>query len=232
VNSVPAIRRRKFEPDPGERSAILSQASKIVSEGGLGSLTVAHVLSRTQLGTRAFYRHFDSKDALVSAMFLEMARIETRRLRRRMATARDPIGAVAAWIDGRLDLAFNGQIRSDLRKMSLEANSQMFAAPELVNPAYAEMLAPLVESLRRGRELGVFTITKPGSAALAIQGAVWATIERQWARGDHDIGETRELVQDFCLRGLGVAPKAIAAALKYSSPESRERYLEKPNGSP
>jgi AcrR family transcriptional regulator len=226
------MRRRKAEPDPGERSAILSQASKIVSEGGLGSLTVAHVLSRTQLGTRAFYRHFDSKDALVSAMFLEMARIETRRLRRRMATARDPVRAVAAWIDGRLDLAFNDQIRSDLRKMSLEANSQMFAAPELVSPAYAEMLAPLVESLERGRELGVFTITKSGDEALAIHGVLWAITERQWARDNGDIGEMRELVQSFCLRGLGVTPKAIAAALKYSSSHNRERPLEKPSGSP
>ena len=43
-----------------------------------------------------------------------------------------PAAAVVAWIDGRLDLAFNAQIRSDLRQMSLEAQTQMFAAPELV----------------------------------------------------------------------------------------------------
>ena len=38
-------------------------------------------------------------------------------------------------------------IRSDLRRMSLEAQSQMFAAPELIQPAYAEMLEPLIEQL-------------------------------------------------------------------------------------
>ena len=63
-----------------------------------------------------------------------------RRLKRKMAAAADPSEAVVAWIDGRLDLAFNDRIRSDLRQMSLEAQSQMFAAPELVGDAYAEIL--------------------------------------------------------------------------------------------
>ena len=90
------------------------------------------MLDRAQLSTRAFYRHFDSKDELVSAVFLEMARVETRRLKRKMAAAADPTEAVVAWIDGRLDLAFNDWIRSDLRQMSLEAQTQMFASPELV----------------------------------------------------------------------------------------------------
>ena len=99
---------------------------------GIASVNVARVLDRAALSTRAFYRHFDSKDALVSAVFLQMARIETRRLKRKMAAASNPADAVVAWIDGRLDLAFNEQIRSDLRQISLEAQTQMFAAPELV----------------------------------------------------------------------------------------------------
>ena len=111
------------------------------------------VLSRTQLSTRAFYRHFESKDQLVAAVFLEMARAEVLRLEQRMSKS-EPVRAVAAWIDGRLDLAFNQQVRSDLRQMSLEAQNQMVAAPELVAPAYREILRPLVEQLTRGKDLG------------------------------------------------------------------------------
>ena len=132
------------------RTALLSAASKVVREDGVRALSIARVLSRAQLGTRAFYRHFDSKDQLVSALFLEMARLEVARLRQRMAVSSDPVRAVAAWIDGRLDLAFNEEIRSDLRQMSLEAQNQMFAAPEIVAPAYREILRPLVEELTRG----------------------------------------------------------------------------------
>ena len=162
------------------------------------------------MSTRAFYRHFDSKDQLVAALFLEMARVEMLRLRQRMAAAPDPVRAVAAWIDGRLDLAFNDEVRSDLRKMSLEAQSQMFAAPELVGPAYDEILRPLVEQLERGRDLGLFTDIDPANEALSIQGVVWSNIERQWADVGCNLSDLRDRVQRFCLRGLGVAAGTIA----------------------
>ncbi|WP_319447622.1 MULTISPECIES: TetR/AcrR family transcriptional regulator [unclassified Mycobacterium] len=201
--------RRKLEPDPQVRVAILAAASKIVREEGVRGFSIAQVLDRAQLSTRAFYRHFGSKDELVAAVFLGMASVEMLRLRRRMADASDPVGAVAAWIDGRLELAFNDELRSDLRQMSVEAQSQMFASPELIGPAYGEILRPLVEQLARGRELGQFTEIDPDSEALSIQGVVWSNVERQWATGSCDQNELRERVQRFCLRGLGVAPETV-----------------------
>src|ERR1700712_5284574 len=138
---------RRLDPDPRVRKAIVAAASKAVREDGVRALSVAQVLSRANIGTRAFYRHFESKDQLVAAVFLDMARGETRRLRKRMATCSDPVDAVVAWIDGRLDLAFSDDIKSDLRQMSLEAQSQMFAAPEVIGAAYAEIMKPLIEQL-------------------------------------------------------------------------------------
>ena len=149
----------------------------------------------------------------MSAVFLDMARVEKLRLRRRMAAASDPARAVAAWVDGRLDLAFNDEIRSDLRKVSLEAQTQMFAAPELVGAAYDEILRPLVEELRRGSELGLFTAIDPVNEARSIHGVVWANVERQWATADCDRSDVRDRVQRFCLRGLGVSSETINAVL-------------------
>ena len=135
----PRTRQRdKLAPDPGVRRAILAAASKSVREQGVRGLSIAAVLDRAQLSTRAFYRHFESKDQLVAAVFLEMARVEMRRLRRKMANAATAVDAVAAWIDGRLDLAFDENIKSDLRYLSSEAQSQIFASPDLVQPAYAD----------------------------------------------------------------------------------------------
>jgi AcrR family transcriptional regulator len=197
-------RRKKLDPDPGVRDALVNAAAEIVRDEGVASINVARVLTRAQLSTRAFYRHFDSKDTLVSAVFLQMARAEMRRLKRRMASASNPADAVVAWIDGRLDLAFNAQIRSDLRQMSLEAQTQMFAAPELVSDAYGEILKPLVEQLEKGRAAGLFPDIDPAADALSIHGAIWASVERQWATGDCDQREVREQVVRFCMRGIGV----------------------------
>jgi AcrR family transcriptional regulator len=204
MDAVVKRRRKKLDPDPGVRDALVNAAAEIVREEGIASVNVARVLDRAALSTRAFYRHFDSKDALVSAVFLQMAQIEMRRLKRRMAGASDPVDAVVAWIDGRLDLAFNERIRSDLRKMSLEAQSQMFAAPELVSDAYGEILKPLIEQLENGRAAGLFPGIDPAADALSIQGAIWASTERQWATGDCDQHAVREQIFRFCLRGIGV----------------------------
>ena len=202
-------RREKLAPDPGVRRAILAAATKSVREQGVRGLSVAAVLDRAQLSTRAFYRHFDSKDQLVAAVFLEMAGAEMRRLRKKMVDAADAAEAVAAWIDARLDLAFDDDIKSDLRRLSLEAQSQIFGSPGLVQPAYAAMLEPLIQALQRGLGESVFRDIDPLTDAQSIQGVVWASTERQWAQGDCLRADVREHALRFCLRGLGVAPDTI-----------------------
>ena len=172
------------------------------------------MLSHTQLSTRAFYRHFGSKDELVSAVFLEMARVETLRLRRVMTAAADPIRAVVAWIDGRLDLVLNTEIRADLRQVSLEAQSQTFAAPELVTAAYGEILGPLEEELERGREPRNLSRRRSGNRTpCRFMARVSASIERYWASSDSDLPNLRQRTQRFCLGGLGVPPAVIASML-------------------
>jgi AcrR family transcriptional regulator len=183
------------------RREILAAASTTLREQGVRGLSIATVLDRANLSTRAFYRHFGSKEELVAAVFVETARGEKRRLRRRMATATTEIEEVTAWIDGRLDLAFDNSIGSDLRRLSLEAQSQ---SPGLVQPAYAEMLKPLGDALQRGLRAGVFHHVDPVTDAQFIHGVVWAGINQQWAAGDCDRDALRERIVRFCLRGLGV----------------------------
>ena len=127
-----------------------------------------------------------------------------------MAKTNNPVEAVGAWIDGRLDLAFDEKIKSDLRHLSLEAQSQMFASPDLIGPAYTEMLEPLIEQLRRGLSDGVFHNIDPVTDAQSIQGVVWTSTEQQWTSGVCQRGEVRERALRFCLRGLGVSPGTIA----------------------
>jgi AcrR family transcriptional regulator len=211
-------RRSKLAPDPDVRSTIVAAAAEALREHGVRGVSVAAVLDRAELSTRAFYRHFASKDELVAAVFLEMAYAEKRRLQRKMARTGNPVEAVTAWIDGRLDLAFDDTIKSDLRRLSLEAQSQMFAAPELIQPAYEEMLAPLMDQLSDGLGHGVFHDVDPVTEARSIQGVLWASTERQWATGDCTRAEVRERAVRFCLRGLGVQPDVIADITAHDRP--------------
>jgi AcrR family transcriptional regulator len=209
--TAPRTRRRsKLAPDPDVRRTIVAAALEALREQGVRGLSVAAVLDRAELSTRAFYRHFESKDQVVAAVFLEMAHAEKRRLHRKMTKAGNPVEAVAAWIDGRLDLAFDENIKSDLRSLSLEAQSQIFAAPQLVQPAYEELLKPLIEQVNDGLRSGVFHDVDPVTGAESIQGVVWASTERQWAAANCERAEVRRRAIRFCLRGLGVRPEIIA----------------------
>jgi AcrR family transcriptional regulator len=195
-------RRDKLGPDPAVRREILAAASTSLREQGIRGLSIAAVLEEAGLSTRAFYRHFESKDDLVAAIFMAAARVEKRRLRRRMASATTQVEAVAAWIDGRLDLAFDEDIGSDLRRLSMEAQSQTFASPGLIQPAYAEMLAPLIEALQRGLRNGEFRAVEPVTGAEFIHGVVWVAIDRQWTTGACDRDQLRQRILHFVLRGL------------------------------
>ncbi len=206
-------RRDKLSPDPAVRGSILAAAAEILRTEGVQGLSIAGVLNRCGLGTRAFYRHFASKDELLEAVFLEIARTETRRLRRKMKAASNPVDAVAAWIDGRLDLAFDPNVKSDLRHLSEEAQSLIFTSPRLVQAAFGEMLQPLMEQLQRGLTDGVFNDIDPVTDAQIIQGAVWACTERQWTTGGSLRADVRHRVLRACLRGLGLSPQTVTAAL-------------------
>ncbi len=208
--SAPLSRRRsKLAPDPDVRCAIVHAASQSMHDQGVRGLSIAAVLERAQLSTRAFYRHFESKDQLVAAVFSEMAHGESQRLRRKMANAACPIGAVAAWIDGRLDLAFDENTELRLRHPSPGARSTELCSPDSVSLAYNAILEPLIEQLQRGLELGAFEDIVPAIAAKSIDGVVWASAQRQRATHHWDRSEVRERALRFCLRGLGVAPETI-----------------------
>ena len=208
-----ATRRDKLGPDPDVRRAIVAAASNIVRAQGVRSLNVAEVLERCQLGTRAFYRHFQSKDQLIAAVFADAAAAETRRLRRRMKAKATPIDAVAAWIDGRLDLAFDDRMDSDMRRVSVEAQTLMLTSPELIQAAFGATLEPLVEQLERGLRDGVFHDIDPAMDAEIVHGAVWACTQRHWAMQDTVRADVRRRVMRACLRGLGAAPEAVAEVL-------------------
>src|ERR1700757_2443878 len=139
--------RHKLAPDPNVRCAIVDAASRSIHDQGVRGLNIAAVLERAQLSTRAFYRHFESKDQLVAAAFREVARGENQRLRSKMAKTAGPVGAVAAWIDGRLDLVFDENTELSLRRHPA-VQSKALSSSEMLSLAYAAILEPLIEQLQ------------------------------------------------------------------------------------
>jgi AcrR family transcriptional regulator len=197
--------------DLEEKELLLEAARNVLREKGVSGMTVRDVLAQADLGTRAFYRHFASKDDLVLAMFTGAAAQEAERLRRKMASASDPLAAVIAWIDGRLDLAFDRRIAAKLQALSTEAQLRRRETPAELQLAFDMMLAPLVEQLRMGHARGLFTEVNPELDARSIHDVVWGVVEAHWSGFPQRKRETRDRVVRFCLLAIGTSVNAAAS---------------------
>jgi AcrR family transcriptional regulator len=206
-----------------ESEALIKAALHILRVKGDTGFTVNDVLGEAGLRTRAFYRHFASKDDLVVAAFAEGARAEATRLRRRMAHASGPLEGVVTWIDARLDLGFDRRLAANLRPLSQEAERAHGQFPAHLRLAFDRMLAPLIEQLQQGQLEGTFGDLSPAEDALAIHQVVWGVVEQRWSGFPLRYRETREQVLRFCLGGLGVESSVLHEAALHHGAARPER---------
>src|SRR3954451_14132484 len=97
------------ETRASERRALIDAGLAVLRRRGSDGCTVADVLAEAGLSTRAFYRHFASKDELVLAIYERDARPPHGRRPETLAAARSPRAALDVWIDETLALGFDGR---------------------------------------------------------------------------------------------------------------------------
>jgi AcrR family transcriptional regulator len=190
-----------------EVQAFLEAGLAVLRRRGVTGLTVAEVLAEAQRSTRAFYRHFASKDEFVLAIYEHEARASLDRLHERMA--RVPSGRVAlvTWIDTMLMLGYaeararrTGVLAGEARRL------QGDLAAEFAGIVRAQ-LEPLVDVLRRGRLDGSFPEADPERDAASMYAVVWALVEERLRGGGFStLTEARDHALRFCLPALGVHP--------------------------
>ncbi len=99
-------------------------AYELIERDGPKQTSVHDVLDAAGLSTRAFYRHFRSRDELV----LEMYRVDCERVNATLATAvaaaPDPVAALAVWIDQNLAVVYDARrLRHAVVLSSVEVSS-------------------------------------------------------------------------------------------------------------
>jgi AcrR family transcriptional regulator len=183
---------------------IMGTAIRLMAERGYGEMSVIDILAETGLSTRSFYRHFDSKDALLLALVRREAESVARSMARAIAEAAGPVEAVEAWLERLLDTFFVAR---------QAARSALFTTPAaMASPAMSEGLAeiywvlsrPVAEVLRAGHEAGVLVSPNPEADALSIFAVVGATAHAPHAKlGDR--GAVKAQVVRFAWPALGLA---------------------------
>jgi AcrR family transcriptional regulator len=185
-----------------EREQLVDAAYQTLVSSGGTSLSVNEVLRAAKLSTRAFYRHFGSKDELLLALFRQDADRVAARLRR-AADADSPTAALLAFVQAMLRITADPRRRQRVLVMSSEeiARAKGFAVER--QRYHALVQDELVRILERGRADGTFPLARPSSDARWVRAAIQHAFDEQIAGSAAATpNETAELLTDFALRAL------------------------------
>jgi AcrR family transcriptional regulator len=185
---------------------------RVLRRTGAQRLTVADVLAEAGRSTRAFYRHFASKDELLLAIYEHESRATIAELRARVDAAPTARAAVAAWVDATLALAFDPARASRTTVLAAEGSRLQFEHPAEFGAIAHAQLEPLVGAIARGQADGAFAGRDPDSDARTVHAIVWALVEAHLrGTGRLSVEEARAQALRFALAGL-VAEAATEAA--------------------
>ncbi len=192
-----------------EARALVEAGMAVLRRSTATKLTVADVLDEAGLSTRAFYRHFQSKDELILAVYQHDNRRSIDRLRARMGGAGSPLEALVKWIEYCLGLGFAP--RRARRTMTLwrEGGRLWAQYPGEYNAIVEGLVQPLTQVLERGRDEGAFPQADPHHDALSIHAVVWRLVERKLGGDDSfELASATDYVLRFCLPALtGTQPR-------------------------
>jgi AcrR family transcriptional regulator len=203
-----AGRPRRFESED-ELRILLNAALAVMERNGYVDAAVADILREADLSTRSFYRHFESKDQLLCALFRREADAAAARLWAKVDAAASPRAALHAWIDEILSF---GHHRVKAARVSVLGSPGAMKAEGYVDEmrhASEVLTAPLEALLRDGAADGSLPLADPVADAPLVRSVVWAAAGLNPA-GEKATSRTEAArqVRSFCERALGVTSEA------------------------
>jgi len=197
-------RPRRFESED-ELLILLDAALVVMERNGYVDANVAEILREANLSTRSFYRHFDSKDQLLCALYRREAQAAATRLNDRVHGAGTPRAALEAWIDEILTLGHDRAKAARLKVLTSRGAMKADGYTEAMRDASQLLMAPLERILAEGAADGSFPRADPRADATLIQSVVWAAAGLNPARSrPASRAEAVRQVRSFCERALGV----------------------------
>jgi AcrR family transcriptional regulator len=197
-------RPRRFD-DGTERDMVLDAAIQLLKRNGEDGLSVIAILADTGLSTRSFYRHFESKEALLVALVRREAELVARAMDRGIARTAGSVAGIEAWLDRLLDTFFEpAQARRSALLTSPSTSGAYLLTEELAATRWI-LSRPLADVLRAGNASTELRSTKPEADAIAMF-AVAGALAHSPQAGLGDRLSVRTQFQLFVWPGLGLGP--------------------------
>ena len=201
-----------MQPDSAnddDRGCIIDAAYSCLSEPHSGPISVAAILQRAGVSTRAFYRHFESKDELFLALLRQESDALADRLDRIVDEPGDPVDQLRAWIRGMFGWMHDEELQMHLTVIDSDEVRAAKGYRETRERAHQGRERSLVEIIRRGKADGSFPLADPEHDAVAISAVISREMANQSAGDEEGVQRSLVWVLEFALRALG-APRTTA----------------------
>lgn len=168
-DAPPAKRGRpRIHDDGAERRLLLDAGFSVMRRNGYAAASLAEILAEADLSSRAFYRHFASKDELLLALCRRDAEFIARRLGQRAAAASSPIAAIGEWLDELLDTHYEPRRAGRIKVLYSEGARRAAGYEQTQDELRQLLLAPLEKVLAAGHAEGVLFSDAPELDARTI----------------------------------------------------------------
>ena len=193
-----------------EVRALVEAGLAVLRRQGTAGLTVADVLAEAGLSTRAFYRHFHSKDELLLGVLDEGFRVLASYLAHRVAGADGAEAKIRAWISGVLEQALQRDAAAATRPFAVSRARLAELFPAEVAESERTLVASLREALAEGVARGALSGADPERDADAIYTLAFGWVERKLCQRATATRREAEHLVEFALAALR-RPAARAA---------------------
>ncbi|MEZ0342297.1 TetR/AcrR family transcriptional regulator [Mycobacterium sp. pV006] len=187
-----------------ERAAIIDAAYRCVAEAGDEPVRMSTILANAGVSSRAFYRHFSSKDDLLLALVAQECDLLAADLDRIADRDTDsPADQLAAWLATMFEVS--PEPRHRLRFAALDSDEVRAAAGyrDVRERCFAARERSLARILTRGRLEGSLPSTDPEIDAMAISALVSRVLVGQRTVDAEAFTRARIQVTEFASRAVG-----------------------------
>ncbi len=190
---------------PAEVELLIAATWTVAARTGSFEPSVREILQEAGISTKAFYRHFPSKDELL-LVALEAGSLElVAYIESRMARFEQPLDRIGGWIEGFLQHVALREAAPRYIPSTLGVGRLATLHPDHFDRCQALLIAPLVREITDAVARGAAHSPSPAKDARIIYGYTMDAIRRHLVHRIEPAGSTiRELV-DFTYRALGAS---------------------------
>jgi len=168
----------------------------VLQRSGGEEATVADILDESGLSTRAFYRHFETKEDVIRALYRRDSESFGKHLRRRIAGA-PPRKGLELWMNEALGLAYDRRRAERVSALSSPMVQRVVAGSEEQRLGLGMLMQPLRDVIVAGLANGDFPAAQPDRDVLTIGAMAFDVVA--WARTGR-MTLTRRQAVDHLLR--------------------------------